>query len=213
MVSLASLSPVPEVDDYRLSDLSSEAAIKKSTTTLHTLVHPEQDHSDEYYKRMETYGSESNYTTVHGHTQGEYSLADQQTERSLRNEMDASESVIISVPTMLRQDDDLRTISDAGDSIYNPNYSIQTFERNRNHPTRLNHRHKSPMNNTIIIGHCQTEFQPLDPKLFIQKSDQCLLAVHQQLYSCSQSLELSAYDSGFFDDQTTIHSDEFEQKY
>ncbi len=213
MIFLASLSPVPEVDDYRLSDLSSEAAIKKSTTTLHTLVHQEQNHNDDYYKRMETYGSESNYTTYHGITQGEYSLADQQTERNLRNEIDASESVIISVPTMLRQDDDVRTISDVGDSIYNPNYSTHSFETNRNIPTRSNHRHKSPLNNTIIIGHCQTEFQPLDPQILVQKSDQCLLAVHQQFYTCSQSLDFSAYDSGFFDDQTTIHSDYSEHKH
>jgi hypothetical protein len=204
LISLASLSPVPEVDDYRLSDLSSEKTIKKSNTTLHTLVQHEQDHSDEYYKRMETYGSESNYTTVHGNTQGEYSLADQQT--------DAGESVIISVPTMLRQEDDLRTISDAGDSIYNPNYSIRSFGRNRNTHTRLNYRNKSPMNNTIIIGHCQTEFQPLDPKLllFEKKPNQCLLPLHQKFYTCSESLELSTYDSGFFDDQTMIHSDQSE---
>ena len=61
-------------------------------------------------------------------------------------------------------------------------------------------RHAKPMINTsITVGHCQTDFQPLNPKL-LEKS---LLAEHQQLYTCSQSLQFSAYDSGFFDDQTT----------
>ncbi len=73
--------------------------------------------------------------------------------------------------------------------------------------TRLNYRNKSSLNNTIIIGHCQTNFQPLDPKLFLKKTDKSLLADHEQLYNYSQSYELSAYDSGFFDDQTMNQSD------
>lgn len=200
-----SLSPVPEVDDYRLSDMSSEKPVK---TSAH--VHQEQDHSDEYYKRIETCGSESNYTTVHGTTQGDYSLGDQQTDRSLENEIDGGESVIISVPTMLRQDDDLGTISDGGESIYNPNYSIRSFDPHRNIHSRLNYPVKNPHNNTMIVGHCQMEFQPLDPQLLTKKIDRTPLADHQQFYSYSHSFELSAYDSGFYEDQMTIHSDQVE---
>lgn len=190
--SATSLSPVPEVDDYRLSDMSSD----KVTSKTAVFVHQEQDHSDEYYKRIETYASESNYTTVHGNTQGEYSLGDQQTDRSLGHEIDAGESVIISVPTMLREEDDLGTISDAGESIYNPNYSIRSFDNNRNIPSRLNYPLKT--HPTLIVGHCQMDFQPLDPTL---------LTDHQQFYSYSHSVKFSAYDSGFFDDQTTVNSD------
>lgn len=182
--------------------MSSEKTMK---TTAH--VHQEQDHSDEYYKRIETCGSESNYTTVHGTTQGEYSLGDQQTDRSLENEIDAGESVIISVPTMLRQDDDLGTISDGGESIYNPNYSIQSFDTNRNLHPRLN---SSAKNNTVIVGHCQMEFQPLDPQLLMKTFDRTPLADHQHFYSYSHSLEFSTYDSGFYDDESTIHSDRVE---
>lgn len=174
------------------------------------LVHQEQDHSDEYYKRIETCASESNYTTVHGNTQGDYSVGDQQTDRSLGHEIDAGDSVIISVPTMLRQEDDLGTISDAGESIYNPNYSIRSFDNNRNIPSRLNYPSKS--NPTLIVGHCQMEFQPLDANLLSKKIDSNLLTDHQQFYSYSHSVEFSAYDSGFFDDQTTVLSDQSDKE-
>lgn len=94
---------------------------------------------------------------------------------------------------MLRQEDE--TTYD-GDSIYNQNYPSQSMNRNRNFR----------MNNTIIIGRCQTDFQPLDPKLFLKPPDKSLLADHQQFYSYSQSLQFSPYDSGFFDDQTSDSS-------
>lgn len=54
------------------------------------------------------------------------SIGDQETDRSLGNEIDAGGSVILSVPTMLRGDDDAGNNTDGGDSIYNPNYSIQS---------------------------------------------------------------------------------------
>jgi hypothetical protein len=55
----------------------------------------------------------------------------------------------------------------------------------------------------MIVGYCQQEFQPLDPKLlFKQSTDKTSLADHQQFYPCSQSVQLSTYDSGFVDDQT-----------
>lgn len=58
---------------------------------------------------------------------------------------------------------------------------------------------KQLLNHSIIVGHCQANIQPLNPRL-LEKS---LLAEHQQLYTCSQSLQFSAYDSGFFEDQAT----------
>ena len=45
-------------------------------------------------------------------------------------------------------------------------------------------------------------FNHLDPKLLLKSMDKSLLADHQQFYNYSQSLQLSTYDSGFFDDQT-----------
>lgn len=137
--------------------------------------------------------------------QGNYSVNDQQSDR---NNIDQQGSVIISVPTMLRQDDE--TTYD-GDSIYNQNYPIHQ-SLNTNRIPRIN--------NTIIVGHCQVDFQPLNPTLFLKPPEKSLLADHQQFYSCSQSLQLSAYDSGFFDDQTmnslattsTIPFEELEKK-
>jgi len=150
---------------------------------------------------------------MNGTTQDEYSLADQQTDRSVGNEIDAGGSVIISVPTMLRQEDET---TDCGDSIYNQNYSIHSFKNNKN----LNNYPK--LNNTIIIGHCQTDFQSLDPILLLKSMDKSFLTDHQQFYSYSKSLQLSTYDSGFFDDDqtmsssssttTTIQSDELEDR-
>ena len=58
--------------------------------------------------------------------QGEYYVADQQTDRCLGSEIDAGESVIISVPTMLRQEDDIDITTDGAESIYNPNYSTRS---------------------------------------------------------------------------------------
>ena len=55
----------------------------------------------------------------------------------------------------------------------------------------------------MIVGFCQAEFQPLDPKLlFKQSPDKTSLAEHQQFYPGPQSVQLSTYDSGFVDDQT-----------
>ncbi len=53
-------------------------------------------------------------------------MADQQTDRSLGNEIHSGGSVIISVPTMLRQEDGVDTSTDGDDSIYNQHYSIQS---------------------------------------------------------------------------------------
>jgi hypothetical protein len=54
-------------------------------------------------------------------------VGDQETDRSLGNEIDAGGCVVVSVPTMIRRDDDVGTNTDGGDSIYNPNYSIQSI--------------------------------------------------------------------------------------
>jgi hypothetical protein len=94
---------------------------------IQALIHTEQDCSDEYYKRIETGGDDSNYTTMHENIQGEYSITDQQTDRSLGNEIDAGGSVIVSVPTMLRREDDIGITTDGGESIYNQNYSIRSL--------------------------------------------------------------------------------------
>jgi hypothetical protein len=103
---------------------------------------------------------------------------------------------------MLRQEDDTGATTDGADSIYNQHYSIQSFEKNQNLTKQLNYRTKPSMKNSMIVGHCQTDFQPLDPKILLQFKEKSLLADHQQFYNCSQSFQLSTYDSGFFDDQT-----------
>jgi hypothetical protein len=202
LILAVSLSPVPEIDDYRLSEKSSQTTIKNSHKTIQALIHNEQEQSDEYYKRIEIAGSESNYTTMNGNNQEDYSIGDQQTDRSSGNGIDGGGSIIISVPTMLRQEDETTY---GGDSIYNQNYSIQSFNKNQNR--------------TIVVGYCQTDFQPLDPKLLLKSTDKSLLADHKQYYSYSQSLQLSTYDSGFFDDETmnslasttTIQSQELDE--
>ncbi len=62
----------------------------------------------------------------------------------------------------------------------------------------------------MIIGFCQTEFQPLDPKLLFKSTDKISLTEQQQqqqqFFRCSQSVQLSTYDSGFVDDQATENS-------
>ena len=55
------------------------------------------------------------------------SIGDQETDRSLGNEIDAGGPVVFSVPTMIRSDDEIDTNTDLVNSNYNPNYSIQTF--------------------------------------------------------------------------------------
>jgi hypothetical protein len=64
---------------------------------------------------------------MHENIQGEYSITDQQTDRSLGNEIDAGGSVIVSVPTLLRREDDIGITTDGGESIYNQNYSIRSL--------------------------------------------------------------------------------------
>lgn len=63
---------------------------------------------------------------------------------------------------------------------------------------------KPTTNNPIIIGFCQNEFQPLDPKLLFQSTDKTSLIEQQQtqFFRCTQSVQLSTHDSGFVDDQT-----------
>jgi hypothetical protein len=59
---------------------------------------------------------------------GASSNGDQETDRSLGNEIDAGGPVMVSVPTMIRNDDDdAGTNTDGADSIYNPRYSIQSL--------------------------------------------------------------------------------------
>ena len=186
----ASLSPVPEVDDYRLSDMGSERPVQ-------ALIHNEHDQSDNYYKPLEIADSDSNYTSMPPIHQGDYNTTDH----------NRDDSVIISVPTMFRGDDDLEMTTDGGESIYNRNYSIQSL--NKNEIKRLTRP-------TIIVGHCQTDFQPLNPKLLTKLTDKTLLADHQQFYTYSQSFQYSAYDSGFFDERTmdslTSSTDESERE-
>ncbi|CAF1272754.1 unnamed protein product [Rotaria sordida] len=232
LLDTATLAPVPEADDYQSSSLSSSDVMMRSSAATHTssnkiseqttktiqaLIHAEQDHSDEYYKRIDFGTDESNYSITNGHVQGEYSILDQQTDRSLGNEVDAGRSIIISVPTMFRREEDTTTITDGADSSYNQTSSSKHLMKNTNITTRPNYLQpnntsqmatkqsarlcKSSTNNSIIVGHCQTDFQPLDPKLLVKSTDKSLLAEHQQFYNCSQSFQLSAYDSGFFDDQ------------
>ncbi|CAF3795119.1 unnamed protein product, partial [Adineta steineri] len=224
-VDTTTLSPVPEADDYQSSEFSSSDRILRNSETkpknsnkkhqeaikaVQALIHTEYNHSDDYYKRIESGGDDSNYTTMHENAGEEYSIADQQTDRSLGNETDVGGSVIISVPTMLKREDDIGIITDGVDSIYNQNYSIHSRETtNQSNYLQTNNTKlftskqstktfKPITNNSIIVGHCQTDILPLDPKIF----DKTLLAEHHQFYSCSQSLQFSTYDSGFFDDQT-----------
>ncbi len=60
--------------------------------------------------------------------------------------------------------------------------------------------------NSVIVGFCQTDFQPLDPKLLFQSIDKTSFIDQQSFYRCSQSVQLSNYDSGFVDDQTVESS-------
>lgn len=131
---------------------------------------------------------------------------------------------------MIRQDDDTATITDGGDSLYNPNYSIQSFtevkhkihriyffvsfsfkysHRNYMQPHTTAERFSTkptistfkPSTNNPIIGFCQAEFQPLDPKLLFQSTDKTIMD-NQSFLRCSQSVQLSTYDSGFVDEPT-----------
>ena len=54
-------------------------------------------------------------------------IADQETDRSLGNEIDAGGPVVVSVPTMIRRDDDAGMNTDGADSIYNPDYSMHSL--------------------------------------------------------------------------------------
>jgi hypothetical protein len=93
------------------------------------LVHTEQQASDDYYKRIAHSGDDSNYTIMPGNKAGTSSIGDQETDRSLGNEIDAGGPIVLGVPTMIRRDDDddAATNTDGGDSIYNPNYSIHSL--------------------------------------------------------------------------------------
>ena len=87
------------------------------------MIHADQHVNDDYYKRIEHIVEDSNYAQGGG----ESSIIDQETDRSVGNEIDGGGAILVSVPTMFRQDDDAGTMTDGADSMYNPNYSIQTF--------------------------------------------------------------------------------------
>ena len=91
------------------------------------MIHSDQQLSDEYYKRIATSVEDSNYTAMPDNMPREPSIIDQETDRSLGNEIDAGGHMIVTVPTMLRQEDDAGTNTDGGDSIYNPHYSVQSI--------------------------------------------------------------------------------------
>ena len=132
------LSPVPEADDYLSSEISaSDAALRhfvqspkrkldafNQQRTVQASIHNEQDQQ----QRSSMVRGDSNYSIMPGNSPAEYSLADQETDRSLGNEYQGGGSVVVTVPTMLRQtEEDTTTMTDAADSSYNPNYSIQSI--------------------------------------------------------------------------------------
>ena len=68
----------------------------------------------------------SNYAPMAEHTIDTSSIGDQETDRSLGNEMDVGGSIVLGAPAMLRSNDDAGNNTDGGDSIYNPNYPLQS---------------------------------------------------------------------------------------
>lgn len=163
------------------------------------MVHQETraNFSDDYYKRIEHAADDSNYTL------------DPETDRSVGMEIEGGEQVLVSVPTMFKQDDDAATMTDGVDSIYNPHYSIQslpevnfTLVRSKNkfrfdfQPSK----YLQPATTTpnLIVGHCQADFQPLDPKL--------LMKSNEKMSRSTQSVHLSTYDSGFVDEHAVESS-------
>lgn len=61
------------------------------------------------------------------HNTGASSIGDQETDRSLGNEIDAGGPVVVGVPAMIRHDEELGITTDGNESPYNPNYSIQSL--------------------------------------------------------------------------------------
>jgi len=65
------------------------------------------------------------------------SIGDQETDRSLGNEIDAGGPVLVSVPTIIRRDDDAGMTINGTDSIYNAHYSIQSLVEVKNEKTNI----------------------------------------------------------------------------
>jgi hypothetical protein len=76
---------------------------------------------------MGTSGDDSNYTVMPENVPRVPSFLDQETDRSLGDEIDTGGPVHVSVPNMIRRDDDAGTNTDEAGSIYNPRYSIQSL--------------------------------------------------------------------------------------
>ena len=82
-----------------------------------------------------------NYTSIPGHATRmaiESSMIDQETDRSLGNEIDTGGPVLVHMPNMYRRDDDAATIADGIDSIYNPNYDIHDLNEVNSHRHHFN---------------------------------------------------------------------------
>ena len=182
-VSAIPLSPVPENDDCPTSMISSSALISGHSFRDRIRLSMK-------LKKKKSCDEESNYATMPAQEQGEYSTVDIETERSLANDLHAGGSVIVRVPTMFRRDDDTGTITDAAESIYNQNYTLPSAIEG----TSLQ---QKP---SIIVGHCQARFQPLDPKLLIKPMRKSTTFDQHEFEHCSQSFHVSSYDSGFVDD-------------
>lgn len=88
--------------------------------TVQAFVHAEQEPSDGG-------GEESNYIPMQGHSQGEYSLADQQIDESIANESDIGGSIILGVPNTLRRQEDAVIKADGVESLYNHTYASQSL--------------------------------------------------------------------------------------
>jgi hypothetical protein len=86
------------------------------------------------------------------------------------------------------------------------------LQTNNKGPKQSANTFKPPTNNSIIVGYCRSDFQPLNPDLITKSTDKSLLAEHQQFYPYSQSLQLSTNDSGFIDDQMINNSLAIERK-
>ena len=138
---------------------------------------------------MEITGDDSNYISMRGTVNGDYSLGE--------DEMDPGGSVIVSVPTAYRRDDDLATVSERAESIYQQQPAMPPTPNFINSGPFSHDSHIPSMNRSIIVRHCQMDFQPLDAKSLFKplKKSACIDQEHGH-----QSFQLSSSDSGFVDD-------------
>lgn len=161
------------------------------------ILNDDFDGMSEYQKGSESIIDESNYISVGGNLAGDYSMTE--------DVVDPGGSVIVTIPTTYRTEEYIGE-SETGGSIYQRDPSMPSPPApvvQRNSPSLVESvlpSMKTMFNRSVIVRHCQMDFQGFDPKIICKSSKKSSPIDQNDCDRSSHSFQISTCDSAFVDD-------------